>query len=231
MQNSKTCSHGALQAVPGRKQWSLFAGCTANPSLLTLVTELRRSLAGCRTVLDVGCGHLSPLRFLSHARLTGLDAYEPALEEARKNGTHDEFILGDVTHLKEVLPGRHFDACVALDVIEHLRKEQGQAMVQAMEGIAARAVVIFTPNGFIPQRSKEGDLQEHLSGWTTAEMRSLGYEVLGMYGPKAWRGEYHRVIRRPRVFWVLASILAHYAVTRARPEKSAALYCVKRLTA
>jgi hypothetical protein len=194
-----------------------------------LVRELQAELSGCETVLDVGCGNLSPMRFLTGPRLTGLDGYAPALEEARRNGTHDQYLLSDVRRIDELLSGHRFDACVALDVIEHLSKEDGWRMAQAMERLALRKVIIHTPNGFMPQHSHDGDLQEHLSGWTAEEMRSRGYRVLGMYGPKSLRGEYHRIRYRPQAFWLLISFLGHWFGTRARPQRAAAIFCVKQL--
>lgn len=194
-----------------------------------LMGEVQRTLRGCQSVLDVGCGNMSPLRFLKGLHTVGMDGYPPALEEARKNETHDEFILGDVRSLDTLVKGRKFDACIALDVIEHLPKEEGWKMLDAMEALANRRVIIFTPNGFIPQKSKDGDLQEHLSGWTAPEMRARGYEVHGMYGPKHLRGEYHRIKRNPRAFWVLVSIAMHYLSTRAKPEASAAIFCTKTI--
>ena len=195
-----------------------------------LLGELRSTLAGCKTVLDVGCGNASPLRFISGMHLTGVDGYARALEEARERRTHDEYVLSDVKKVAEVFPRRRFDACVALDVIEHLEKEDGWRMLEGMQKLATRCVVIFTPNGFMPQKSKDGDLQEHLSGWTADEMRSRGYRILGMYGPKWIRGEYANVKYRPRVLWVLISVSCHYLHTRTRPEKAAAIYCVKDVT-
>jgi len=194
-----------------------------------LVRELRTELAGCETVLDVGCGNISPMRFLAGSRLTGVDGYAPALEEARRHGTHDEYLLGDVKRLNELLPARRFDACVALDVIEHLTKEDGWRMAEAIERLASRKVVIHTPNGFVPQHSHDGDLQEHLSGWQVEEMRSRGYRVRGMYGPKSLRGEYHRIRYRPQVLWLLVSFMGHYFRTRARPDEAAAIFCIKEI--
>ena len=212
-----------------RQSFSLLQHSLANPSLVMLVREIRCVLADCSTVLDIGCGNLSPLRFLPRAHLSGLDGYPPALKEARSNRTHDEFISGDVTGIAQLFPSRKFDACIALDVIEHLQKNDGWRMLEDMERLATRHVVIFTPNGFVPQKSKDGDLQEHLSGWTADEMRSRGYRVLGMYGPQQWRGEYHRIKYHPRPGWVILSILAHYLHTRSHPEKAAAIFCVKDL--
>ena len=204
--------------------WKLI---TSNPSLLMLVDELRSTLKGCRTVLDIGCGNASPLRFVPKIHQTGLDGYPPALAEARQMRTHDEFVSGNVLQIGELFPDRSFDACVALDVIEHLQKEDGWRMLNQMERLATNRIVIFTPNGFIPQKSQHGDLQEHLSGWLAEEMRPRGYRVVGMYGPKWMRGEHARVKWQPRAFWVLVSMFAHYLWTRKRPEKAAAIFCVK----
>ena len=215
--------------LPSRSRVSPWTLLVSSPSLLMLLGELRSTLRGSQTVLDVGCGNGSPLRFLPKVHLVGLEGYAPAVEEARRARTHDEYFAGDVKQLGDLFPSRRFDACIALDVIEHLQKEDGWRMLADMERLATRRVIVFTPNGFIPQRRQQGDLQEHLSGWTAEEMRQRGYRVLGMYGLKSLRGEYHRVKYQPRVFWVLVSMLTHYFYTRTRPEKAAAIYCVKDL--
>jgi hypothetical protein len=212
-----------------RNHFSPWRPALSNPALLILIGEMRRTLRGCHTVLDVGCGDNSPLRFLTGPVLVGVDGYQPALEEARRRGTHDEYSMGDVKKICDLFPLKKFDACVALDVIEHLPKEEGWQMLENMERLASRRVVISTPNGFLPQRGHGSDLQEHLSGWTPGEMRQRGYQVYGLYGPKSLRGEYHRIKYQPRVFWALVSMLAHYSHTRNRPEKSAAIFCVKDL--
>jgi 2-polyprenyl-3-methyl-5-hydroxy-6-metoxy-1,4-benzoquinol methylase len=159
--------------------------------------------------------------------LVGLDGYAPALEEARQARTHDSYQLGDVRKVAEILAGRRFDACVSLDVIEHLPKADGWQMLDQMEKLATRRVIIFTPNGFIPQHSKDGDLQEHLSGWTSDELRRRGYIVTGMYGPKSLRGEHHEIRLRPKAFWLVMSFVGHYLSTRRHPESAAAIFCVK----
>jgi len=102
-------------------------------------------------------------------------------------------------------------------------------MLEAMEQLATKRVVIFTPNGFIPQQSKNGDLQEHLSGWLPEEMRQRGYTVTGMHGPKGLRGEYASLKYRPKAFWGVWSVAAHYLHTRRHPEKSFSIFCCKKL--
>jgi len=211
------------------KEFSLAKDALHNPGLFAMVTELRRALRDCESILDLGCGQNSPARFLQGRYLVGMDGYEPDLKRAQERGTHDEYICGDVRSAAEQIRDRKFDACIALDVIEHLTKEDGWQMLKSMEEVATRCVVIFTPNGFIPQFSQNGDLQQHLSGWEVSEMRQAGYRVLGMHGPKAMRGEKAIVRFRPRPVWGLISVLGHYLYSRQKAEKAFSIFCTKRM--
>jgi hypothetical protein len=212
-----------------RQRTSMFAAAKAVPGVWPLLRELRHTLRTCRSVLDIGCGNLSPLRTLPVETLVGVEGFEPALRQAKANATHDELLHGDVRQLRPLLGKRRFDGCVALDLIEHLPKENGWQLLDDLEHIASQKVVIFTPNGFLPQKG-QGDLQEHLSGWTPAEMRDRGYDVIGFYGHKSLRGEYHRLKGRPKIFWAVVSLLSQASITRRQPEKAAAIYCVKTVS-
>jgi hypothetical protein len=211
-----------------REEFSVFQERAFNPGLWSLLRELRRMLADCRTVLDIGCGCSSPLRYLSVQELVGIEGHGPTLEAARKNRTHDEVVPGDVRKLRELFPARRFDACVALDLIEHLPKEDGWRLLADLEQLAARRIVIFTPSGFLPQKGHD-DLQEHQSGWSADEMRRAGYRVIGMHGLKSLRGEYHALRHRPKAFWAVVSWLSQIVYARRHPERAAAILCVKAL--
>jgi hypothetical protein len=168
------------------------------------------------------------LRHFGFENLAGIDGYEPSVLEARSRGAYKEVLLGDVRNLSQYFKPGQFDACVALDVIEHLPKEDGFQLMRSMEAVARHKVVFLTPNGFLPQRHTEtSDLQEHLSGWNPSEMRGRGYRVAGVLGPKCLRGEYHRLKWRPEAFWAIVSILGHFACTRWIPERAAGILCVK----
>ena len=86
-------------------------------------------------------------------------------------------------------------------------------------------------SGFLSQgHTDKDDLQPHLSGWEPDEMRQKGYEVQGLLGPKSLRGEYHRLKRRPAVLWGVLSLLGHFLWTGRKPERAAAILCVKTIT-
>lgn len=202
----------------------------SDPAAIIVKLAIRSALRDCQSVLDVGCGASPAMRQLGVPLVVGIDGYKPSVEMAKQLNTHDEMIHGDVRELDRHFHPKQFDACVALDVIEHLTKSDGIKLMEDMERVATKKVVFFTPCGFLPQRHADNDdLQEHLSGWYPAEMRRHGYDVIGLLGPKALRGEYHAIKRQPRAFWGGVSLLGHCLWTRYCPEKAAAILCVKNL--
>jgi predicted TPR repeat methyltransferase len=203
----------------------------ADPGQILVKLALRKAILGCETVLDVGCGSTPTLRQLGVSHCVGMEGYLPAFEDAQRQNTQDEIICGDVRDLASHFKPRQFDACIAMDVIEHLSKTDGLKLMSDMELIAKKKVVFFTPNGFLSQRqAADSDLQAHLSGWEAEEMERHGYNVMGMLGPKSLRGEYHKLKRRPAIFWGLVSTMDQMLWVHRRPEKAAAILCVKTLS-
>lgn len=126
---------------------------------------LSRALDGCATVLDVGCGTDSMMQHLARRhRVIGLDRYLPSLLVNRAQGAYAGWVQGDL-HAFPFAEGA-VDAVAALDVIEHLDKEDGLLLLRRMEAMARKRVVILTPNGFVPQAADANPWQEHKSGWT-----------------------------------------------------------------
>jgi SAM-dependent methyltransferase len=206
----------------------LKSGC--DPAQILVKLALRKSLLGCDRVLDVGCGASLAMRYLGVRNPVGIEGYQPSLETAQRLNTHDKLVHGDVRDLMQHFQPRQFDACVALDVIEHLNKQDGLKLIEEMEKIARKRVILFTPSGFLPQsHSAKDDLQEHLSGWEPEEMERYGYQVTGLLGPKRLRGEYHALERRPRALWGIISFVCHFLWTRSHPRQAAAILCVKSL--
>lgn len=195
--------------------------------LFSYLNTMRQELSGCTSCLDIGCGPESPARHLKFEHSVGVEGYPPALEAAKNLGTHNDFVLAYATELDRHFSPGQFDCCIGLDLIEHLKKEDGLKLIRDMEMIASRKILLFTPNGFLPQQSHEGDMQEHLSGWTADEMRQLGFRVIGMHGWRGLRGEQHKHRLKPEALSGLLSAASHAFVTKRRPEFAAALMCVK----
>lgn len=195
------------------------------------IRALDEVLVGCDSLLDVGCGSASPIRFLSRRlpHTTGLDAFAPAVESSRALGIHDDYAVSPLANLDSAFGAKTFDAVATLDVIEHLRKPDGHKLLADMERVARKRVIVFTTNGFVPQPAHSGNaFQEHLSGWSVEEFESLGFTVYGINGWKPLRGILAVPRFWPRSLWARISLLTQPAVYR-RPSSAFQILAVKNL--
>lgn len=204
--------------------------------LATFILEIEKHLKGCRTILDVGCGDNSPLGLLESRYIVGIDGHKPAIEESKKRKTLNAYMLGDIKKLDSLVRKKSFDAVIALDVIEHLKKDDGHKLLDNMERAAQKKVILVTPNGFIPQYNRDNKLQTHLSGWTIEDFTSRGYHVEGIYGTKfcnVLRTDEAKLRWKPKFFWGLVwGILAeitHHLFTKKNPKYSIGLLAVKKI--
>ena len=149
----------------------------------------------CALTLDVGCGAFSHLsRFRPAITSVGLDVFPQAIEKSKAHAVHDHYIVGDILmesadQLLARVGGRKFDLVMLYDVIEHLPKRKGFALLEKCEALTSKYVLLQTPNGFLPQGPEFGnEYQRHLSGWYAQDFEGLGYTVHGARGTKYLRG-------------------------------------------
>lgn len=104
---------------------------------INLITSLQGLIEDTDTILDIGCGMKNVTRNLACNSLTGIDIYEDYLV----NGD----VCGDVTELEKYFQPKSFDIVLSLDLIEHLKKEDGYKLIENMTSIAKKKVLIMTP--------------------------------------------------------------------------------------
>ena len=96
----------------------------------------------------------------------------------------DESLIKKELFLKRGIHSQ-IDCVASLHCIEHLQKEDGVNLLNMMERLAGKLVIIETPNGFVHQPpTLVNPWQEHLSGWTVRDFRSMGFTVRGISGMK-----------------------------------------------
>lgn len=188
---------------------------------------LARVLTGADSVLDVGCGGSAfLLREVPTLKgYVGVDAIPVQLPETAPGDARTEQM--DVRTIAERFEPGSFDVVVALDVIEHLSKDEGWALLDAMERLARRRVIVFTPNGFLEQGAVDGNpYQVHRSGWSVGEFRARGYRIRGINGFKPLRGGMAEVRWRPVAVWERVTRLTQGLFVR-RPRWAFQLLCVR----
>lgn len=140
--------------------------------------EIRRRLLPGEVVVDVGPG-IQPQTLTDPRVHICVDAHRPYVERLQSEiGDDPHYVLINSTWdvALKAMPARSVDCVYALDVIEHMEKEDGMAFLREAERVARRQIVIFTPLGFYPQTYDDpsqpdrwgmdgGFWQTHRSGW------------------------------------------------------------------
>jgi hypothetical protein len=183
-------------------------------------------------VLELGCGRDSVvLGTKTPVRYTGFEIFEDyAIEIHRKilksrnpNITYHKII--NENFLDYDFKENSFDIVIMIDVLEHLTKSDGILILEYIQTIARKAIIIKTPNGFVHQNEFDGNShQAHLSGWNEYEFRSRSFKVYGMSGLKflrkpvhcdQWEDDLALTMRfKPKQFWLLVAGLSQLIVKK-----------------
>ena len=200
-------------------------------SLGTDRSNLRELVGKQWSVLDLGCGSRPPVLLALHPEAYfGIDGFKPSIDAVRQycineNLEHYQFEVQNIelVHFNE----DQFDIVILIDVIEHLSKESGLKLLESAKYWASRCVYVSTPNGFLKQDPYDSNsFQEHLSGWTVNEFRSLGFTTIKGGGglkmlrkremqPDQWSHASGASLRwKPRLLWALISALSQVIFKR-----------------
>jgi ubiquinone/menaquinone biosynthesis C-methylase UbiE len=161
------------------------------------------------SVIDLGCGkgiwgYLFCASRENMTYLCGVDITPTYLKFVKERNVYDDLILCDCTHLP--FRDRSFDLVLLSEVLEHLEKKQGYAVLKQLERIARQLIIITVPQGLLKQEAVGGiDAEKHRSAWYTSEFKKLGYKVTGI-GCRLVK--YHLAEKHPHLWGA-----AHYIFT------------------
>lgn len=134
------------------------------------------------TVLDVACGLSLKSKYLGAKTIVGVDIHEPYLRSIESNVSY-AVVKYDVRKISEIFIDSSFDVVYALDIIEHLNKEDSFKLIEQCKKISKKAVVIETPEGYVPQNLDiQGfgahDFQTHRCGWTINDLEKIDFKCV-----------------------------------------------------
>jgi Methyltransferase domain len=149
-------------------------------------SAIKPHVAAAESVLDIGAG-IRPQTYVEAGQVhICVDAYRPYLDCLRDERRDDNRLVLLNAGWEEAMamfPDASVDSVFALDVLEHLERDEGERLLAAAERIARNQVIVFTPLGFYPQSYEPGQLdrwgmlggywQTHRSGW---ELEDFGSE-------------------------------------------------------
>jgi hypothetical protein len=191
---------------------------------------LNAELENALSVVDMGCGDYSPLAYSDSGGryFIGIDLSVEYIRKSKRRQIHSDYVKSHIC--TPSVRDRSVDTVLALDVIEHLPKADGYKLIQEMERLARRKVVIVTPNGFSPKAELEdgNPLQSHRSGWVLEDFVNLGYDVTGVFGLRCLRAERSSPRLKPAWLGLLVSWSTQKFVEN-RPRLAYSLMCVKNI--
>jgi acetyltransferase-like isoleucine patch superfamily enzyme len=145
--------------------------------------------------LDLGANDGRTHRGCDRSVMTVVEMFEPSVQTLGCLG-YREVIHGDMRCEAEVMAaaGRHFERVTATDVIEHIPKADGYRLIEQMERLASREIMIMMPIetpelaaskefqdfrewGLSQHPDAQRELHDHKSQWDPEDLNALGYQT------------------------------------------------------
>jgi len=164
-------------------------------------------------ILDVGCGKGEPMKFINRHgkfKVVGIDIFKPYLLEAKETKVYKYLVLGNAVSLP--FKNKSFDTVICMEVLEHLEKQDGERLLDELERVARRQILLSTPVGRYEQHSYDGNpYQKHRYIWQVSNLKRRGYKLKGMGIKGLPREEINsRVLRLVReLLYVLGSFFSY----------------------
>lgn len=100
------------------------------------------------TVLDLCCGIGNVVDRLACKSIVGVDAYEPYIEKYKLNISNSSCHIFDLNNIDEFSSQefyKKYDVVLWIDGIEHLKYDVAINILEKIETIAIKKIIIFTP--------------------------------------------------------------------------------------
>ena len=126
-----------------------------------------------RSLLDVGCGRGLPVKMLKGYKKVGVDISISSLTNCLQEKTHHNVVLADASHLP--FRDKSFDIALCLQVLHLLKKRDAMKVLDELERIACRQIILAVPKGPPPEGAKAEAAWK--STWEPLELVKRGYRV------------------------------------------------------
>ena len=114
-----------------------------------LTTEINKHLHADQNVLDLCCGNGQVSDGLIYKEIMGVDIcieYLDMYKASVRNSSVVKFDLAKISSSKEkIFADNSFEVVLCLDGVEHLEQEEGEKLIEKIEKIAEKKIIIFTP--------------------------------------------------------------------------------------
>lgn len=155
---------------------------------------LRDNIGDAKTILDLGCEDGRLLTLLSEGKkwqVTGVDIFQTNIKKAANRKIFVKTIKGDILKVsrKLIKQKKKFDVVFCSQVIEHIERKQGEELLELVDHLAKKEIIIGTPRGFMEQPEVflgDNPHMVHKSGWTEEDFKKRGYKIYGIGFAPIW---------------------------------------------
>ncbi|MFC4778763.1 hypothetical protein ACFO9Q_18365 [Paenibacillus sp. GCM10023252] len=140
------------------------------------------------SLLDIGSGLCSLLRYMPYKHIIALDIHRPYLVNRICMEPHIIPLLAEAKSIGKLFIPDSVSTVSFMDSLEHFTKIEALELLQDAEQIAKHQVVVFAPRGYFPQKGIDHygmngeSYQEHRSSWEPEELEARGYAVTVLKG-------------------------------------------------
>lgn len=187
------------------------------------------------TILDLGCGKGDIMASLKRRGYKGAaiggDVFLRYLKVCKTCPTYNDCVLLDARY--PPFREKSIDLILFIGVIEHLGKGDGLVVLEELDRLSKKRIIVLTSSGFLPQDSFDCNIyQEHKSGWFPEEFRKRGYKVYGVSrikrAPYAIKSKIGKKISALLIAFPLLRFVSQPFVY-TKPEIAFHMVCVKNL--
>lgn len=199
---------------------------------------LRHHIGDSNSILDLGCGDGSLMGVLSQGKnwqIVGVDIYMDGLKKAKSRKIYKKLIRGDILTSVQLLnkSSDKYDIVFFSQVIEHISKKRGKKILNEIEKLSRKKIIVGTPRGFMKQPSEflgDNPHQVHESGWEAEDFKARNYKVFGIGFVPIW-SEFGLARTKNRFLFALYTFTAYLLspVIYFFPRLGAGLLCIKEM--
>jgi len=182
--NSKDIDSVVVNKLKLKKSLEIINRIQCDTNYIQIINLIPKNM----TILDLGCGNGRPFIGTDFPFITGVDIWKKKFYMPE----YDEICFNDIREIDNLFPEKFFDVVTAIDVIEHLEKEEGLKLIEDAEKLALKKVIFFTPRKWDENKdsfknkkwwSYENKYCLHKSIWTEEDFTSRGYEIMPLSHP------------------------------------------------